>query len=826
MKTSFWFGIALALAGSIHIYSSSALSFAPPAKVTGFEVIAPLTATVGEAIDVAVRARDMNNNTVSTYQGNIIFIASNFWDIVPQSGKSIAFTPSDLWSKRFDKKVTFTKDGDQTIYVVDISNDTIVGKKAVYVYPSTKIGSWNTMCTKEYAPVCWQPCDPGYTCTPITYSNSCEMKKTGAWPLYEGVCKDSNTTEVKEMVTCFFTGSLARDNSCKGTYYVPGTTPESYSCTGWTSCSVVVKGKKGHTLSWFSSLDSNMQETILDGQDEMVIFAKKPEKVESLVARVLIEPTFKADAKEAYAREHHTLKVYLKNTGSVPLSKELIKSIVAKVTSEDFILSYWPAFATNDGYWNMQGDLQVGQEAQIFIQWSYKTGGMKKGKVSFTSTAISPIKDAVFDVLLQNYSSCIDNDKGDIYKKWWTLGPIRTTSNDIQYGMTKWQDSCINPSTLREHICLDGYSTYEEKKCQNWCDNWACKLNNTSSGSVNTIIPTCDTPEAYYLYYNPDVARDSYFKSQPKDHWNRYGQKENRKSCWGPQTVKESVTCIFSDPSRSNSCVSRYTSQYLTCSGTKSCTLSISGKEWEKVALYENSSRDTLQYATLDGKNEDISFIREVPTVKESVTCVFTNARSTWTRSTCQTVVDGSSFSCTGTKNCTVNISWKKGKNLIWTAKDGNTTKYQYSILDGVSETISFVNASSNINTSFSGNTIGWGGTGSGTSQSSSGTALSCSTQKVTWYANGHLCSGTAYWPTPSGAGGSISNLISWYTGTAKVSCTNGKWTAVGSCAPRTIYGTGFTTTVSTGSSVSISTNGPTGRPMTQAELEAFQRGF
>src|SRR5574343_667193 len=41
-----------------------------------------------------------------------------------------------------------------------------------------------------------------------------------------------------------------------------------------------------------------------------------------------------------------------------------------------------------------------------------------------------------------------------------------------------------------------------------------------------------ETPEAFYLRMNPDVAQHNYFGQHPKQHWDEWGWKEGRQSKW------------------------------------------------------------------------------------------------------------------------------------------------------------------------------------------------------------------------------------------------------------------------------------------------------
>lgn len=111
-------------------------------KVVGFEIIAPTTAVVNEAIDITVRAIDKDKNTVKGYNGSIIFISDTFGDTIPSPGKAIAFTTEDAWQKKFSKGVIFRSSGKQKIYVADVDNptDTIDGQTTVTVSAATSTG--------------------------------------------------------------------------------------------------------------------------------------------------------------------------------------------------------------------------------------------------------------------------------------------------------------------------------------------------------------------------------------------------------------------------------------------------------------------------------------------------------------------------------------------------------------------------------------------------------------------------------------------------------------------------------------------------------------
>jgi hypothetical protein len=91
-------------------------------KIQKFEIVAPATAKVNEAIDITVRAIDKDKKTVTNYSWSIIFISDRFGDVVPSPGKSISFTLQDTGIKIFHKWVTFRSPGKQKIYVADVEN--------------------------------------------------------------------------------------------------------------------------------------------------------------------------------------------------------------------------------------------------------------------------------------------------------------------------------------------------------------------------------------------------------------------------------------------------------------------------------------------------------------------------------------------------------------------------------------------------------------------------------------------------------------------------------------------------------------------------------
>ncbi len=90
-----------------------------------FEIVAPTTAVVGEAIDVTVRALKSDSSLATEYRGSIIFATDYLGDTLPMPGQSIAFTAEDAGEKKFSKGVIFKKTGKQKIFVSDVSDDVL-----------------------------------------------------------------------------------------------------------------------------------------------------------------------------------------------------------------------------------------------------------------------------------------------------------------------------------------------------------------------------------------------------------------------------------------------------------------------------------------------------------------------------------------------------------------------------------------------------------------------------------------------------------------------------------------------------------------------------
>jgi hypothetical protein len=120
--------------GLFWLFTSSVCAADTP--TVQFEITAPTTAKVNEAIDITVRAIDKDKKTTANYRGSIIFVpTNNFWDVIPMQWKAIPFTNEDNWQKIFSKGIIFKSPGKQKIYITDISED-ITGEAVVDVTAS------------------------------------------------------------------------------------------------------------------------------------------------------------------------------------------------------------------------------------------------------------------------------------------------------------------------------------------------------------------------------------------------------------------------------------------------------------------------------------------------------------------------------------------------------------------------------------------------------------------------------------------------------------------------------------------------------------------
>ncbi len=113
---------------SFCVLASSALALQMHSAFAGdavrFEIEAPAKATLGEAIDVTVKAVDSDGNVDTGYRGSIIFTTNYIGDIVPMPGRSIKFEADNSGVYKFSKGVIFkTVAGKRDLNVADVEKD-------------------------------------------------------------------------------------------------------------------------------------------------------------------------------------------------------------------------------------------------------------------------------------------------------------------------------------------------------------------------------------------------------------------------------------------------------------------------------------------------------------------------------------------------------------------------------------------------------------------------------------------------------------------------------------------------------------------------------
>lgn len=155
----------------------------------------PTTLSVGESGTWTIRASDPENQALS-YS---ITWGDEFSSPNTSSGAAPArevFTQTTTFTHAYSRAGTYTV----SILVRDVAGLEARTSSTVLV------GSNQTVCTMEYAPVCGRPtgcantCAPGMYCTlmcrlhdPVTYGNRCMMNAAGAEFLYEGQCSAPNS---------------------------------------------------------------------------------------------------------------------------------------------------------------------------------------------------------------------------------------------------------------------------------------------------------------------------------------------------------------------------------------------------------------------------------------------------------------------------------------------------------------------------------------------------------------------------------------------------------------------------------------------------------
>ncbi|PID84422.1 hypothetical protein CSB09_01275 [Candidatus Gracilibacteria bacterium] len=118
-----------------------------------FEIDAPAVATLGEAIDVTVKAVDSDGNVDKNYGGSIIFSTNNIGDIVPMPGRSIKFEAENAGVYKFSKGVTFKNiKGKRKLVVFDSDGKDIEGAVQILVEEGAQTGGADDVEVKILSP--------------------------------------------------------------------------------------------------------------------------------------------------------------------------------------------------------------------------------------------------------------------------------------------------------------------------------------------------------------------------------------------------------------------------------------------------------------------------------------------------------------------------------------------------------------------------------------------------------------------------------------------------------------------------------------------------
>ena len=154
--------------------------------------------------------------------------------------------------------------------------------------------------------------------------------------------------------------------------------------------------------------------------------------------------------------------------------------------------------------------------------------------------------------------------------------------------------------------------------------------------------------------------------------------------------LSEKVTCNFYNSGTTQKC---YTDDgTFSCTGTSSCTASVSGEKDKQLAWKSSCSGEAA--TSIDGNDKNIGFKCEqlqlsptpaqpaVEEVRERIKCLFLNSAST---QKCYTI--DWKFSCVGTENCELEVYGGKGNSLIWKSSCGSEFS---TVLDGAAEELSF----------------------------------------------------------------------------------------------------------------------------------------
>ncbi len=128
----------LAFLSLISLVSTPFTPFAFADSADHFEIEAVKTTTVGEAIDITVKAVAKDGSIDKNYDGSIfIFVDKDSKATVPYGQDGYTFTSGDAGKKTFSKGLSFTKEGKMLVNVGDLVNTSLNGTYIIDVAPSS-----------------------------------------------------------------------------------------------------------------------------------------------------------------------------------------------------------------------------------------------------------------------------------------------------------------------------------------------------------------------------------------------------------------------------------------------------------------------------------------------------------------------------------------------------------------------------------------------------------------------------------------------------------------------------------------------------------------
>lgn len=114
-----------------------------PIPLWSFTVIAPSYVYSWSLFWATIQARDLLGNIMTSYTGSIVFTSTDPLAVLPSSGASISFGPSDAWVKTFSNVLKLSTLGSMQIMVQDTVNGGASWSIVVSVsIPSTSIPTW------------------------------------------------------------------------------------------------------------------------------------------------------------------------------------------------------------------------------------------------------------------------------------------------------------------------------------------------------------------------------------------------------------------------------------------------------------------------------------------------------------------------------------------------------------------------------------------------------------------------------------------------------------------------------------------------------------